>query len=355
MGAVQLCLILPGDVPWNDQDKKTEPFDNLGDKLYRTFAKLYPRKFRKKIEELLTYANVKIDSDRFIGFVLVSALLLSLVIAFNFGLLFDMSFLPLAIGSFILIMFLVYIWLLLTADSKGKFIEKILPDALQLMSSNLRAGLTTDRALLLSARPEFGPFQDEINLVGKEITLGKPITEALAGITKRVRSQKLERTIELVTSGIKSGGELASLLDQTASDLRRQQLVDKKIRSSVNMYVIFIFIAAGIASPILFGLSSYLVEVLTKNFASAALPETTTMDLPINFSNITISVNFIIKYAITSMLTTAFLGSFILGLISNGKEKDGIKFMLPLAVLSIVLFFVARALIKSLLGGLFGA
>lgn len=322
--------------------------------MYRTFAKLYPKKFRAKLEKLLVFANIRIEAEKFIGFILVFSLLLSFAIAFNLGTILDINFLPLVVGSFVFIMFFVYLWLVLTADSKGKFIEKVLPDALQLMASNLRAGLTTDRALLLSARPEFGPFQDEINLIGKEITLGKPIVQALSGITKRVKSQKLERTIELITSGIRSGGELASLLDQTASDLRRQQLVDKKIRSSVNMYVIFIFIAAGIASPVLFGLSSYLVEVLTENFASAVFPETTSFNMPINFSDITLTVDFVIKYAIVSMITTAFMGSFILGLISKGKEKEGVKFIFPLVALSLVLFFVARFFITSLLGGLFG-
>lgn len=322
--------------------------------MYRTFAKLYPKKLKKKFEMLLVYANIKTDPDKFIGFVLVFSILLSFALGFNLGMVFDMGFIPLTGISFVLIMFFVYIWLLLTADGKGKFIEKVLPDALQLMSSNLRAGLTTDRALLLSARPEFGPFQDEVNLVGKEITLGKPITQALMGITKRVKSQKLERTIELITSGIKSGGELASLLDQTASDLRRQQLVDKKIRSSVNMYVIFIFIAAGIASPVLFGLSSYLVEVLTENFASVSVPETTSFDMPMKFSDISISVQFVIRYAIVSMITTALMGSFILGLISEGKEKEGVKFIFPLILLSLGLFFLSRYLIGGLLGGLFG-
>ena len=323
-------------------------------KMYRTFARLYPSKWRKVLSELLVYADIQIEPDRFLGFVLSFSFLLSLAIGFNFGVLFKVKFLPLFLISFAVIELGVYFWLLITADSKGKFIENILPDALQLMASNLRAGFTTDRALLLSARPEFGPLKDEINLVGKEITVGKPIGEALEGITRRVRSQKLARTIELIVSGIKSGGELASLLDETSSDLRRQQLVDKKIRSSVNMYVIFIFIAAGVASPLLFGLSSYLVEVLTQSFSSVQVPEVANFNMPLNFSQISISTAFVIKYALVSLTTTAIMGSFILGLISKGKEKEGVKFIPIIIILSFTLFFVVRYLIKSMLGGLFG-
>ena len=322
--------------------------------MYRTIAMVVPGKIRRNTAQLLTYANINIDADKFVGFVFSFSILLSLAIGFNLGVIFKLSFLPLFIASLILTIVFVYLWLILTADNKGKFIEDVLPDALQLMSSNLRAGLTTDRSLLLSARPEFGPLQDEINLVGKEITVGKDIGDALMGITQRVKSTKLARTIELIVSGIKSGGELASLLSETAEDLRNQQLVQKKIRSSVNMYIIFIFVAAGIASPVLFGLSSYLAEVITTTIGEVSLPDVSTTNIPVHFTSISISIPFIIKFSIASLITTAFLGSFILGLISQGKEKEGVKFILPLVLLSVSLFFVSRYLIKSMLTGLFG-
>src|SRR3989338_1712911 len=147
--------------------------------MYRTITKILPKKLRDNLKQLLIYANIPYDPDQFIGFVLLSCILLSFAITFNLLLLVSVPFFLLLPGIFIFLLAFFYFWLLLTADKKGKFIEQILPDALQLMASNLRAGLTTDKALLLSARQEFGPFQDEINMVGKEITLGKPIADAL--------------------------------------------------------------------------------------------------------------------------------------------------------------------------------
>ena len=129
----------------------------------------------------------------------------------------------------------VYMWIGLNVDAKAKFVEKVLPDALQLMSSNLRAGLTPDRALLLSSRPEFGPLSEELNKVGREIAVGKEIDKALMKMTERIRSEKLTKTMLLIVSGLRSGGELASLLDQTARNLRAQEFVDQKIRSSIKM------------------------------------------------------------------------------------------------------------------------
>ena len=77
-------------------------------------------------------------------------------------------------------------------EAKAKFMEKVLPDALQLMSSNLRAGMTPERALLLAARSEFGPLSDEINRVGKEVAVGKGVDEALLDITKESSQTRLK-------------------------------------------------------------------------------------------------------------------------------------------------------------------
>jgi archaeal flagellar protein FlaJ len=283
------------------------------------------------------------------------SLLFTFYIALFFSLVFlGKTFLTVFFLSLVLPQIMAYFWLILRSDAKAKFVEEILPDVLQLMSSNLRAGMTTDKALLLSARPEFGPFQDEINQIGKEITIGKDLGDALLGVNERINSERLKKTMTLIVSGLKSGGELASLLDQAAKNLRKQMLVDSKIRANVMMYVIFIFIAVCFGAPFLFGLSSFLVEVLTQNLADIQMPETTMMDFPMTFSEISIDIGFVINFSLIFIATSAIFGSLIIGSISKGKEREGLKFLPILLALSIGIFLLLRFIIKNVLGGLFG-
>jgi archaellum biogenesis protein FlaJ (TadC family) len=322
--------------------------------MYRFLAKFYPKKIRENYINLLEYSAIKIDPRRFIGFTGAFGFLLALTLAFYLGLFFDINPFIFFIVFFFVEQALIYFWLLLRADAKAKFVESILPDVLQLMSSNLRAGLTTDKALLLSARPEFGPFQDEINQVGKEITTGGEIGRALLNMAKHIRSERLNKTVILIVSGLRSGGELASLLDQTARNLRQERIVDSRIRANVMMYVIFIFIAVCFGAPLLFGLSSFLIEVLTEIVSGMDIPTTTaTANLPLSFTEISISVNFVIMFAVIFLITSSILGSLILGLISKGKEREGIKFMPVLIAASLLMFFLIRFLIKNAIGGLF--
>ena len=322
--------------------------------MYRSLAKFYPKKLREAYDNLLRYSGIKINTDRFIGFIVASGFLLALVMMFGLALFIRVPFLVSFIASFFLFQILVYFLLLLKSDAKARFVEEILPDVLQLMASNLRAGLTTDKALLLSARPEFGPFQDEINQVGKQITMGKEIGEALSEMTEHIKSQRLNKTVALIVSGLRSGGELASLLEQTAKNLRQERLVDGRIRANVMMYVIFIFIAVCFGAPLLFGLSSFLVEVLTQNLAAMQLPESVSSTLPMSFTEVSIDPDFVMMFAIIFLITSSFLGSLILGSISKGREREGIKFIPILIVLSLGVFFLVRFAIKNMLGGLFG-
>jgi pilus assembly protein TadC len=321
--------------------------------IYRLFAKIYPSKVRSKIKSLLSYSSIKVDKDRFIGFLNVTSLLLGLMSGFILSFIFEKPFWIFFSGVVILVNVVVYLWIMMVIDQKVKVVEEFLPDALQLMSSNLKAGMTPDRALLLSARPEFGILKEEIDHVSKSVGLGKNISLALLDMSKRVRSKRLVRAVELINSGLGSGGSLGDLLQLTASHLREQSLIDKKIKSSISMYIIFIFSATAMITPILFGLSSFLVEILGQITANIDTSTSTTASLPISISSVSIEPSFIIVFIICFILANSFMASMLLGLIGKGSQRDGIKYFIPMVSLAIPIFFITRFAIKYLLGGLF--
>lgn len=324
---------------------------------YKPLGQLMPKKIRLMARERLQYSSLNIDPERFLGFTLIFGLGLGFILG---SIIQQYNMLPLSVGFFtvfILFEFFIYIWLTLSADSKAKFVEEILPDALQLMSSNIRAGLTTDKALLMAARPEFGPLEYEIRRIGKETMAGKSLNDALAKMTYRIKSKNLERTIDLISQSLKSGGKLADLLDQTATDLRDQQIVQKEISASVLMYVFFILIAIGLGAPALFSLSSFLVTLLTKNMEMIAKDLPTNMDamskaLPISITTARISPDFVRTYSIISLAASSFFGSMVVGLIMSGEERQGLKYFPLLLIISLGLFFLGGFILDVTLGGM---
>lgn len=282
--------------------------------MYEFVQRLYPKKLKDGYQQLLLYCNIQTEVNRFLTIIAFSTLIGSVVLALFTLIFFDVNFFLLFIAWFALLQGVVYAWLVLTADSRARFVEELLPDALQLMASNLRAGLTVDRALLLAARPEFGHFKDELNYVGKQLATGKELGAALMELSSRIRSDRLKKTFQIIVSAMASGGELAELLIQTASNLRQQRLIEQRVRSSVLVYVIFIFSAIAFGAPMLFGLSSFLVEVITDIFSKVQLPTEGTTNLPMSFTKISITPSFVNTYVLVSLIFTSIMGSLIMGL-----------------------------------------
>jgi pilus assembly protein TadC len=331
-----------------------------GARLYRTLSKIMPGKWKRSIKSLLNYADSKEPVDVWVGKYVFRGLIfggLTAFILFYFLALDILIILGAFIAIFIMLQVIPRVVLDMSVSKRATFVEKILPDALLLISSNMRSGLTPDRAIMLSAREEFGPLEKEIREVAKKAMSGVPLDEALEHIKHNIRSKMLERTISLLVEGIKSGGEFATLLEGIALDIRDLSILQSEVRASVTMYGIFILMASAFGAPLLFGVSTYLITQITEITSSIDIPAeaTATLAFSINFGPPPVSPEFLMIFATISILMTTTFASLIMGLIRTGSEKDGIKFIPILIVIGLVIFFVTRIVMESVIaaGGLF--
>lgn len=293
--------------------------------------------------------NIKARKTNLIITAIISVLIA--LLAFYFS----RSFIQTAIyfaSAIILVQVYFFIKKMLANIARLKKMEAAFPDFIQLVSSNLRAGMTTDKALLLSSRKEFAPLDEEVLHLGKDLVTGREISMALEEMAKRIGSEKITKTIHLIVSGIRSGGNLATLLEETSASMRERGFVEKRAASNVLMYVIFIFFAVAIGAPVLFGLSSVLVEILTELLST--LPEIdSSVSIPFTLTSVSISVTFITYFSLFFIIATDLMASLVLGLVSKGEEKEGLKYLLPLVFVSILIFLVVRIFLRGYFTGLF--
>ena len=144
---------------------------------------------------------------------------------------------------------------------------------------------------------------------------------------------------------------MATLLEQTSANLKERQYVEKRAASNIIMYIILILFAVGIGAPILFSLSTVLVGVLTKILGN--LPEVqTTIATPFAFTNISISTTFINYFAVFFIITIDVLGSMVIGLVQKGEEREGLKYSIPLILLSLTIFFMLKIVLAGYFSGI---
>jgi hypothetical protein len=140
--------------------------------------------------------------------------------------------------------------------------------------------------------------------------------------------------------------------------MRDQQIIQKEISADVLMYALFIAIAIALGSPMLFALSTFLLELLVKNMQliSAQMPmQLRTMAasvMPAAVSEISITPEFARMYSMLSIAVSAFFGSLTVGLILKGEEKAGLKYIVPILVTALALYEVIHYLLVMFLGGM---
>jgi pilus assembly protein TadC len=330
---------------------------------YRRLAILLPRSISNKFKQELIYVGSAVDGEVFAGFMMLFSVILGAALS---ALLYFLYLFPVFLSLpvfFILILGSALLWLNLAADSEGHFVETVLPDALQLIASNIKSGLTTERSLFVSAQKEFGLLSKELKKVGKNILSGQRLEDAIIQLPKRIKSKLLARTIWLITHGIGSGGRLADLLLELAQDLRDQKAVHDEIRANVSIYVLLIFFSAAFGAPLLLGVSTFIVEAMYKQTTMldagglAEISETTTQaGVPMaqgatgGLPTAVIDPAFVIFFATILLIVNAIFVGLTMGVINSGREKNGAKFIPVLLIVSFIAFYATRYLLVSFFG-----
>ena len=110
----------------------------------------------------------------------------------------------------------------------GKF-EQGLPDALELMTSALRVGHSFSAAMSLVSRECADPIGSEFRICFDEQNFGLELRTALENLTTRVPLQDLKIAVTAILIQRESGGNLAEVLDKTASVIRQRFRLKRQV------------------------------------------------------------------------------------------------------------------------------
>jgi tight adherence protein C len=122
------------------------------------------------------------------------------------------------------------------AGGRGKAILDTLPDALDLLTISVEAGLGFDAALVKVTEKLNGPLSDEFKRAASEQRVGKSRQEALRGITARVEQKELASFISAIFQADQLGVSMSKVLriqsEQMRGD-RRQRAEEKAAKAPI--------------------------------------------------------------------------------------------------------------------------
>lgn len=321
---------------------------NISERLFL----ILPESYRNSIETKATAADVQGFRKLTLNVGLIAVLLVAAIIYFV------PASVNVKIGAFIFFstpVFLMTPYIVLSSleDRRRTEIEEKLPDALHLVSTALKSGSSINRAFLASARDEFGPLQKELNKTAVQISGGVAVEEALENMRTRVNSPLFKDTLKILTNAISAGGNTADLLESSASDIRASLELRDKVRSSVRMYTIFIFIAGVAAAPVLFGITTYMAETTTSMWSEVGIEGGEGFGggggAGITFQQPDINTNFLTQFSILALTISNFFASLIISQIGKGNLRGGAKIAPITITVSVGLFLLVRAGITAIM------
>ncbi len=204
--------------------------------------------FSRKLELLLYQAGL---SWR-VGTLVLLMVLSGAVFFLLCSMLLHRPLLGLVVGG--LTAFIPYWWVKGQKSKRMNQFSEELPDALDLMTSALRAGLSFPAALQLVAQESPDPLAQEFAVTFDEQNLGLDVKEALVNLTDRVDSLDLKFFVTAVIIQRETGGNLAEIMESIARIIRERFKIlgDVKARTAHGRLTGMILSILPIALGVLF-------------------------------------------------------------------------------------------------------
>jgi flagellar protein FlaJ len=299
------------------------------ERVARMVERVFPKKFLSDIELKLESTNIALTGEEFIA----TALLITLGICIGIvvaGVFLGPS--PFILSMVLISIAVVFPMLMLgvpyyLTQRRVAELDRMLPDALRQMASTLRAGIGIDAAMEDIVKSKYGALSREFERAVMEIRRGRSLGSALLSLARRSGSILYDRAFRLIVEGVERGAAIANVLDAVSDDVREVQAIQRERRASTMQQVLFLFVVALFAAPLISGLT-----VAVGGIFSGAAGVTTVNALPPEISTI------VMLYVVIQ----AFICALAVGVIRYGQMSKGLTFTLPFMLIAGGVFFAAR-------------
>lgn len=284
-----------------------------------TIENKVPEKYLLSFEEFLLSGSIFTGVSEFLAWTVIFIVVTEIILV-------TASFLLNLPSSILFFPFLIfpaiYTYVSVKQERNAQEIEKSAPDFLRQLSSMLKVGLSFENAMEDMSKYGRGPLYDEMRRTILEIRMGRNFDEAWIAMSKRLKSRELERIFVIILDGRKSGSSMADVIMNISNDLRDLLAIKQERKSSVMMAVMFLIISAVIATPFALGMVSVYAGFME------------------SFGQVTDLVAVAPLVGQFYLVIHSFLIGLIISVIMYGSYKKGIKFSVPIVVVSYGIFYM---------------
>lgn len=182
------------------------------------------KKIFKRLINDLSMSGISIRPSEFLMIWLISALIpatILLLISQN---------VVVALGVVIIGAFLPPFYVHTKHVKRVELFEEQLVDALGIICSSLKAGLTFQQALVSIATEMPNPIANEFSRVARELKLGISLEKSLTNLSEKIQSKNFMMIISAILIQRQTGGNLSEILNNIASTIKERFTLKSEIK-----------------------------------------------------------------------------------------------------------------------------
>ena len=215
-------------------------------------------------------------------------------------------------------------------------IDDRFPDFVRDLAESRRAGMTFTKAIMYSAKGNYGVLTPEIQKIARQISWGSSVDNSLSAFARRVNTKLIRRTISLIIEASRSGGNVADVLDAASRDAREIKLIESERRASMLSYVAVIYVGMFVFLLIIIVLSKSLIPSMVGGTAQVAQQAVVSSGVISGGGGIT-EHDIIQVFFYAAIIQTGLMG-LVTGVFEEGTVISGVKHTFIMILISWCIF-----------------
>jgi flagellar protein FlaJ len=251
------------------------------------------------------------------------------------------------IGGFPFFLFLI----LETKDLREK--ESMFLEFSRDLVGNVRAGTPISKAILNIQSKDYGSLTPYIRKLANQISLGIPIKTALETFARDLDSQTISRAINIISESEKAGGQIEDILESVVRSVSQIEKLKKERRSAMYTLVVQGYIIFLIFIVIMLVMEFKILSIATGLGEMTGSSGDIGGSLGGNIGGLmggsggTASAAELARPFLWLLIVQSIFTGLVIGKLSEGSIKAGLKHSFILLVLSVLIDTGAKVLFKA--------
>ena len=199
--------------------------------------------------------------------------------------------------------------------------EELYTEFLFKLSELMRGGLDPIKSVKELSKTDLGILTPHVRIASTSMVYGKSFEEAMKSMARSLHSELIARYTMLVIQASYSGGLVADLILKASEDMRSIIGIEREKEGNLSQYVMIFYFAQGIIVFVIYTLSTSLLPFVEQLGSTSIFGGTNQL------SNLDFSRGFF-----HMIMINAFFGGLIIGKISEGDARYGLKHAVVLMI-----------------------